>query len=113
MNADPSVEIEVMGIIAGGMKRLSEDVDARRRVLRWAASAFLPQEPESTPINTTPGTGSLQAQGATVSATGTVTSSQARSHDSLPGLYAAVSPASDAARALVVGYWFQVLQGEQ
>jgi hypothetical protein len=115
MIADPSVEIEVMGIIAGGMKRLSEDVDARRRVLRWAASAFLPQEPESTPTNITPGTGVMQAQASagTFSATGTLTASQARSHDSLPDLYAAVSPASDADRALVVGYWFQVLQGEQ
>jgi hypothetical protein len=113
MNADPSVEIEVMGIIASGLKKLSEDVDARRRVLRWASSAFLPQEPETTPTNITPSTGGMQAQGSAASGTGTVTSSHPRSHDSLPDLYAAVSPASDADRALVVGYWFQVLQGEQ
>jgi len=31
----------------------------------------------------------------------------------LPDLYGTISPSSEADRALVVGYWLQVLQGEQ
>jgi DNA-binding PadR family transcriptional regulator len=44
---------------------------------------------------------------------GTVETRPTRSFSSLPDLYSTVSPASDSSRALVVGYWFQVMQGEQ
>lgn len=40
---DPSLELEVMGDVATGLKKLAGDADAARRVLQWAASAFLPR----------------------------------------------------------------------
>jgi predicted RecB family endonuclease len=106
---DPTLELEVMGDVAGGLKKLSGDIDALRRVLQWASSAFLPDGlPQSV-------TGTMRAQEAADSfaASGTVEADTRRSFSSLPDLYATVSPASDPARALVVGYWFQVMQGEQ
>lgn len=107
---DPSLELEVMGDVATGLKKLAGDIDAARRVLQWAASAFLPGVlPTMGPSSST----SLQAAAATSSGTATLEPTQSRSFSSLPDLYAAVSPASDASRALVVGYWFQVMQGEQ
>lgn len=106
---DPTLELEVMGDVAGGLKKLSGDVEAIRRVLQWASSAFLP---DGLPQ---PVTGFMRTQEApdTASVSGSVDSGASRSFPSLPDLYSAVSPASDASRALVVGYWFQVKQGEQ
>jgi hypothetical protein len=106
---DPTLELEVMSDVAGGLKKLSGNVDALRRVLQWASSAFLP---DGLPQ---PVTGTMRAQEPpdTAAAIGTVEPGPSRSFSSLPDLYAAVSPASDPARALVVGYWFQVKQGEQ
>jgi len=106
---DPSLELEVMGDVAAGLKKLSGDTEAARRVLQWAVSAFLP---DGMPAISMPSP-SLQAPAAVVSGTGSGEPAPSRSFSSLPDLYSAVSPASDASRALVVGYWFQVMQGEQ
>jgi Transcriptional regulator PadR-like family len=104
---DPTLELEVMGDLAGGLKKLSGDADATRRVLQWAASAFLP---DGMPMTTT----SVSAPtGTAASVPSAVEQPTGRSFSSLPDLYSTVSPASDSARALVVGYWFQVMQGEQ
>ena len=100
---DPTIELEVMGDIAGGLKKLSGNVEGIRRVLQWAASAFLPEGAPS------PMQAAMPASQASASANTTMS----EPFSSLPDLYAAVSPSSDSARALVVGYWFQALQGEQ
>lgn len=105
MNTDPTIELEVMGTIAAGLKKLTGDVEAIRRVLQWAHSAFLPEG--SIPYSTT--VVQTASAMAAPSADSTVTS---RSFSSLPDLYGAVSPTSDPDRALIVGYWFQKLQGE-
>jgi len=103
---DPTVELEVMADIAGGLKKLTGDVDATRRVLQWAASAFLP---DGVPM----ATGSVSAPTGTAGSPSAVEPASSPAFPSLPDLYSAVSPASDSSRALVVGYWFQVMQGEQ
>jgi len=98
-----------MGDLATGLKKLSGDTEATRRVLQWAASAFLPDGFSAmTAIGST-----LQASPAAVVGTATIEPAPNRAFSSLPDLYAAVSPASDSSRALVVGYWFQAMQGEQ
>lgn len=106
---DPTLELEVMGNLAEGLKKLSGDVDAIRRVLQWAASAFLP---DGIPPAVT-GNVRIQEAADSFAASGTVEAGPSRSFSSLPDLYSSVSPASDPSRALVVGYWFQVMQGEQ
>jgi len=40
------------------------------------------------------------------------TAKQAKGWDTLPELFSAVTPSSDAERALVVAYWMQQVQGE-
>jgi hypothetical protein len=103
---NPTVELEVMADIAGGLKKLTGDVDATRRVLQWAASAFLP---DGVPMTT----GSVSAPTGTGGSPSATEPASSPTFPSLPDLYSAVSPASDSSRALVVGYWFQVMQGEQ
>lgn len=107
---DPTLELEAMQDVAAGLKKLSGDTDAARRVLQWAASAFLP---DGLSAVVTTSNASAQASPSTASSAGTVEPGPSSSFSSLPDLYSAVSPASDSSRALVVGYWFQVMQGEQ
>jgi hypothetical protein len=107
---DPTLELEVMHDVATGLKKLAGDTDSTRRVLQWAASAFLPDGLQAV-VSTSSAT--AQASPSTASGTGSVDTSPSRSFSTLPDLYSAVSPVSDSARALVVGYWFQVMQGEQ
>lgn len=64
-------------------------------------------------MGTSSSTSLQSAAAASSSGTAALEPPQSRPSSSLPDLYAAVSPASDASRALVVGYWFQVTQGEQ
>ena len=107
---DPTLELEVMQAVAAGLKKLSGDTDATRRVLQWASSAFLP---DGLPSVVTSSNVGAQGGAPTVSGGGAAESGPSRSFSSLPDLYSTVSPASDSSRALVVGYWFQVMQGEQ
>ena len=102
MGDNPQLEIEVMSAVATALQRLTDDADARRRVLDWACSAFLPADARPT--------GQPAPTAATVEGHGTV---RPRSFETLPDLYSSVSPNSDAERALVVGYWFQVINGNQ
>lgn len=107
-------ELEVMMGIASELEKLGGDTDGIRRVLQWSWAAHLPGEapPSNTKIIT--GTGALQLSGVTASVSGSAESSPpaaGTSFSTLPDLYSKVSPASDSNRALVVGYWFQVLQG--
>jgi hypothetical protein len=113
---DPTLELEVMGDIASGLKKLGGEADAIRRTLQWAWNAFLPSGTPAPSQNTNivTGTGSMSLDGVSAQINGTSEPPRTTpSFSSLPDLYSKVSPASDATRALVVGYWFQVMQGEQ
>lgn len=102
MGDNPQLEIEVMSTVAAALQKLTDDTDAKRRVLNWATSAFLPADSRpAAPAISTPAANSVDPSNGM----------KGRSFDSLPDLYAAVSPNSDAERALVVGYWFQVVNG--
>jgi hypothetical protein len=113
---EPAKELELMGEVANTLKKAEGDTDAVRRILQWNWSAFLPAgtpTPAQAPQHIT-GSGAMTLEGATMVATGTVTPPSAGpSFSSLPDLYSKISPASDPHRALVVAYWFQVMQGEQ
>src|SRR5262245_36532462 len=108
-------ELEVMADIATALKKLGGDTDGVRRVLQWSWAAHMPvgsPPPQNTTI--TPGTGAMTLEGATANIVGTSSPpTSVQTFSSLPDLYSRISPASDSNRALVVGYWFQVLQGVQ
>jgi hypothetical protein len=102
------IELEVMGIIASGLTKLEGDIEAIRRVLQWAGSAHLPDALPQTAVTVTPTSGNLS-----MSSPPPDQPSPNRTFSTLPDLYSAASPGSDSERALVVGYWFQSLLGEQ
>lgn len=107
-------ELEVMGDIAKALDKLGGDTDGVRRVLQWSWAAHLPGEGSPSNTKVVAGAVSSQLEGVSASMTGTVTPPSAgQSFSTLPDLYSKVSPASDSNRALVVGYWLQVMQGEQ
>jgi hypothetical protein len=103
---DPMSELEAMGKVAQALKDL--DPAARQRVFAWANAAF------------NLGSGSAIApKKLTFSALPTIVAAeQGQSEvprptfDSIADLYSLVQPQGDAERALIAGYWFQVVQGE-
>ena len=97
---DPLRELAAMKAIAEALKGLERD--GVGRVLRWAADAFGAKVPPGA-ISTE----SLSQRKGNVKESG-----PAPTFGSLADLYAAASPAAEPDRALVIGYWIQVGQGE-
>jgi len=101
---DPMEEIKAMSAVAEALGRL--DQDAVGRVLRWSLERFgvTANLPKAVSVGTQMAQGSPPA---------TVTESGGeRQFNTLADLYHAISPDSNADRALVAGYWFQYCQGE-
>jgi hypothetical protein len=92
-------EIEAMAVISTALGNL--DPDATRRVLKWAIERYQPRQ-TATP-------GPVEA------AFDPSEPSQApqRTYLNLPELFDAANAENGLDRALVVAYWFQVLQGER
>lgn len=97
---DPLKELAAMKAIAEALKGLERD--GVSRVLRWAADAFGAKVP---PVANSKE--SLSQRKWDVKENG-----PAPTFGSLADLYAAASPAAESDRALVIGYWFQIGQGE-
>lgn len=93
---DAGKEIEAMKVIADELAKLDEP--GVRRVLRWAADAF--------GANAVVGANRMASSSADESA------EPQTKYDSLADFYAATSPSTESDKALVVGYWTQILQGE-
>lgn len=94
-------EIEAMGQIAKALAPLEQD--AIRRVLKWAIERYQPQPRQS-----------MSMPSASVETPSIVTERTAtlpRTFLSLPELFDAAGAETGTDRALVVAYWFQVVQG--
>lgn len=104
--------------VADHLKKLDGDTAAIRRVLDWAVAAFLPLEGRVPGVLSSPTGMTMRGSGAITPGTGSIVLTgqqpqvaQSVAWDTLPELYAAASPNSDADRALVVGYYFQKVKG--
>lgn len=100
---NPVQELDAMKTIAEALASL--DAEATRRVIRWAAERFgavlsVPSEIHQQRSTSSEG-GPGRADGI---------GSQGK-FEHLADLYSAVSPKTDAERALVAGYWFQFIEG--
>lgn len=90
-------ELDAMKLVAEAIEPLN--TEARNRVLTWATEHF--DVTLRAPIES-----QNRLSDASLDATGKVTT-----YDSLGELFAASLPGSDAEKALVAGYWLQVVQG--
>ena len=96
---DPIRELDAMKAIADALSKLDES--GIRRVLHWANDAFrskagtLLVHPERDAENVVPA----------------VVSDLKSMYPTLADFFTAVSPTQEADKALVVGYWFQVIEG--
>ena len=103
---DPIAEIDAMKSVAEALSPLDEE--ACGRVLRWAADRF------SVTITT-----QQKGKGSAESDSENDADQEQKQHESsqnqfddIADLYTAVTPKYDPEKALVVGYWFQVIQGQ-
>jgi hypothetical protein len=87
-------ELEAITAVAGALDKIKSDDRMVARVLRWARERY---------------TGATEPDVATQR--GKAAAADAVEYDDVATLYSAASPRTDAERALVVGYWFQVYQG--
>jgi hypothetical protein len=92
--SDPKAEIAAMEAIAKALEGLDED--AVRRVINWTASRF-----------------DVVARSAPTLARATSVEAQRPGAADLASLYAQAAPNTEAEKALVVSYWFQVQQGHE
>jgi hypothetical protein len=99
IQGDPTRELDAMKIIADALAKLDEH--AVRRVLHWANDAFR----SKTSVSFVHGERGLDSL---FSASG---SDFKGKYPTLADFFAAVSPTQDADKALVVAYWFQVIEG--
>ncbi|MFZ3321349.1 MAG: hypothetical protein WA190_03190 [Usitatibacter sp.] len=104
---DPLVELVVMQGIAEHLQKLRGDTKAVRRVLQWAGQAFgvedvVPQAPAAKVESKEPSGGSAAPEPA---------HALLPRFDSLPDFFSAAAPSRETDKALVVGYWVQVVQG--
>ena len=103
--ADPVLELQVMTAVAAELKRLP-DQDAMRRVLQWASDVFGAKVAALNPSHKVAVTATSEA--AMLPAD---TDAIKTKYDSLPDFYSATGPSRETDKALVVGYWVQVVQG--
>lgn len=100
---DPELEIDAMKAVATALASL--DADAQKRVLVWAGQRFLGGSPtlgrmvEESPLD----------EEDTEESPDEPTSKEQFSH--FADLYDAFNPSSSAERALIGGYWVQVVEG--
>jgi hypothetical protein len=105
--SDPLLELEVMHGVAEQLKRLQGDIKAVRRVLQWAGPVFgVADEPAIAPALRPQRVGSAAAASTPSSPDAIVPT-----FETLPDFYSAAGPARETDKALVVGYWVQVIQG--
>jgi hypothetical protein len=97
-------EINAMSKIGAALTELKEP-EAVTRVLRWAVEKYKPK-------TTLPPSRALNAPSRDI---GDVTDalSTPREFQDFPALFNAASPATEPERALVAGYWFQVVMGKE
>ena len=96
-------EIVAMSKISAILNEL-KDVEAKTRVLRWVVEKYRTTSSKPLPHTQTsifPDIG-----------VGTGEASTSRTFQDFPALFAASSPTTDPERALVAGYWFQVVRGQ-
>lgn len=96
MTNKPSDEIKAIQTIAAALDAL--DDDERTRVLEWAVSKY------GVAVQT-----KKQSKGLADSPKG---EAQPQAFEDFSDLYNAVAPKSDVTRALVAGYWFQIIEGQ-
>lgn len=100
-----SKELTAMVSVEHALSELSEE--ERGRVLSWAGSRF-GVALASSPVKGTPSRGTDSPSN---THTDSASPANASEFDSLAEFYDHASPSSDAEKALVVGYWFQVKEG--
>jgi hypothetical protein len=99
-NTDPFAEIEAMKVIASQLSAL-DDVTARR-VLRWALERFAGKQPSTaSPVSASPLRPQEQLDEGEMKTR----------FQSLADFYAACAPSQENDKALVAGYWVQVVEG--
>lgn len=98
-DTNPIQELEAMKAIAEALAKLDEP--AIRRVLHWAADAH---------CSKSSGLASQPERGAETFNTGNPADLKSR-YPALADFFSAASPTQEADKALVVGYWFQVVGG--
>lgn len=107
--SDP--EIEAMSAIAGSLQQLSPE--AQGRVLRWAAERFevtLRSQRIQKNIDSSHVEHSDESQGDDEESEST--GAEAAEYEFFADLFDAAGPTSEADKALVGAYWFQVVQGQ-
>ena len=95
-------EIMAMSKIGAALSELREEA-AVARVLRWAVEKYRTKSAQSLPH--TPSTAFQNIVNTTEEV------SVSRQFPDFPALFSAASPTTDPERALVAGYWFQVVRG--
>jgi hypothetical protein len=98
-NLSPDKELAAMGAIAYALQSL--DQDATRRVLDWATKRYLQKVMtyDAASSSTIPAAASIPAL------------STSATFEAFHALFDAANPKSATERALVAGYWFQVVLG--
>jgi hypothetical protein len=98
-------EIEAISAVASALADLEDD--ARGRVLRWAAERYDVRVPQR-------GRGGADAGGAgdEEDVTEEEISAEAPTFNHFAELFNATSPTSNEDKALVAGYWFQAIKGQ-
>lgn len=99
MKHDPTKELDAMRAVATALTEL--DADSVVRVLRWAAEAFGAKSQPASAIEQP----AVREEYRQIDGPG--------SFANIADLYAAAQPRNDSDKALVLGYWFQILQGAQ
>src|SRR5690554_5397368 len=103
MNGDS--ELDAMSIVSGALSSLDEN--ARGRVLRWAAERYgvglgdvqRGRTPSDSNGDTTPDDSSTGLAG------------EGTQYKYFAELFSAANPSNESDKALVAGYWVQILQG--
>jgi len=103
---DPLVEIDAMKSVAEALTPLNED--SCGRVLRWAADRF-GVKIQSTK---TPEPEAEEEDNANLHDSAQEEKNTSQQFDEIADLYSATTPSNDPEKALIVGYWFQVVQGQ-
>jgi hypothetical protein len=112
MIKNPLAEIDAMKTIAEALGPL--EPEAQTRILRWAADVFRGLSGSAiASVQLTSGSDRLQGtEKLRVGDAPILGGGATPTFGSIADLFAAATPAKDSERALVVGYWFQILQGE-
>lgn len=104
-STDVNQELEAMGSIAKALDKL--DNEARERVLQWAANRYISSMVQGKVV----GLHNPKASGNHLLSANQPTESKMEFAD-LPSLFEAANPTTEPEKALVLGYWYQKMQGE-